>query len=131
MLHSVGADEVIDYTKKDFTKSGEIYDVIFDVVGRAPYSGCLKSLTKKGIYLNGNPTLSRIIRGFWTSIFSRKKVINGTASYRQDDFVFLREQIEAGKIKAVIDSRYTLEQMIEAHKYVESGQKKGNLVITF
>jgi len=122
---------MIDYTQDDFTKRGETYDVIFDVVGKAPYSGSLKTLTKRGIYLNGNPTLSKIIRGFWTSLFSRKKVVSSTASYKQMDLVFLREQIEAGKIKAVIDTRYPLEQMAKAHDYVESGQKKGNLVITF
>jgi NADPH:quinone reductase-like Zn-dependent oxidoreductase len=131
MLRSVGADEIIDYTQDDFTKLGETYDVIFDVVGKAPYSGSIKSLTKKGIYLNGNPSLSRIIRGLWTSIFSRKKVVSSTASYKEEDLVFLREQIESEKIKAVIDTHYPLEQMAEAHDYVESGQKKGNLVITF
>ncbi|MHA2270389.1 MAG: NAD(P)-dependent alcohol dehydrogenase [Candidatus Hodarchaeales archaeon] len=130
MLRSIGADHVIDYTQEDFTKSGETYDVIFDVVGKASYSGSIRSLTKKGIYLLGNPTLSRSVRGRWTSMRSGKKVIGGTASYKTEDLLFLKELIEAGKIKSVIDRRYPLEQMAEAHRYVETGEKAGNVVIT-
>ncbi|MFQ5976778.1 MAG: NAD(P)-dependent alcohol dehydrogenase [Candidatus Heimdallarchaeota archaeon] len=130
MLRSVGADQVIDYTQEDFTKSGESYDVIFDVVGKAPLSGCIKSLKKKGIYLLGNPTLSRMVRGRWASMRSSKRVIGGTASYKTEELIFLKELIEAEKIKSVIDRRYPLEQMTEAHRYVETGHKKGNVVIT-
>ena len=129
MLHSIGADQVIDYTREDFTKSGETYDAIFDVVGKGSYSGCIRSLKKKGIYLLGNPALSRSVRGRWTSMTSSKKVIGGTASYKTEDLIFLRELIEAGKIKSVIDRRYPLEQTAEAHRYVETGRKKGNVVI--
>jgi NADPH:quinone reductase-like Zn-dependent oxidoreductase len=130
MLHSIGADHVIDYTQEDFSKSGETYDVIFDVVGKGSYSGCIRSLKKKGIYLLGNPALSRSVRGRWTSMTSSKKVIGGTASYKTEDLIFLQELIEAGKIKSVIDRRYPLEQTAEAHRYVEKGYKKGNVVIT-
>ena len=130
MLRSIGADHVIDYTQEDFTKSGETYDVIFDVVGKGPFSGCLRSLKERGIYLVGNPTLSRRVRGRWASMTSSKKVIAGTASYKPENLMFLRELIEAGKIRTVIDRRYPLEQVVEAHRYVETGHKKGNVVIT-
>ncbi len=129
MLRSIGADQVIDYTQEDFTKSGETYNVIFDVVGKSSFAGCIRSLKKKGFYLIANPTLSSIVRGRWTSMTSSKKVIGGTASYKTEDLILLKELIEAGKIKSVIDRRYPLEQTIEAHRYVETGQKKGQVVI--
>jgi NADPH:quinone reductase-like Zn-dependent oxidoreductase len=130
MLHSIGADHVIDYTKDDFSKSCETYDVIFDIVGKASFSGSIRSLRENGFYLLGNPSLSRGVRGFWVSMRSSKKVISGTVSYKTEDLVFLKELIEAGKIKSVIDRRYPLEQIAEAHRYVEKGSKKGNLVIS-
>jgi len=130
MLRSIGADQVIDYTQEDFTKSGETYDVIFDVVGKSSFSGCIRSLKKKGFYLLANPGLSQMVRGRWTSMTSSKKVIFGAASPKTEDLIFLKELIEAGKIKSVIDRRYPLEQTVEAHRYVEKGHKKGNVVIT-
>jgi NADPH:quinone reductase-like Zn-dependent oxidoreductase len=130
MLRSIGADHVIDYTKEDFTKSGETYDVIFDVVGKSSFSRCVRSLKQNGRYLLANPRLFLMVRGLWTSLTSSKKVITGLASYKTEDLVFLKELIEAGKLKAVIDRRYPLEQAAEAHSYVETGHKKGNVVIT-
>ena len=130
MLRSIGADHVIDYTQEDFTKSGEIYDVIFDVVGKSAFSGSIRSLKQNGTYLISNPRLLHMIRGAWTSRRSGKQVIFGTASYKTEELLFLKELLEAGKIKTVIDRRYPLEQMAEAHRYVETGQKKGNVVIT-
>ncbi|MHA2294385.1 MAG: NAD(P)-dependent alcohol dehydrogenase [Candidatus Hodarchaeales archaeon] len=130
MLRSISADQVIDYTKEDFTKKGETYDVIFDVVGKGPFSGCMRSLKKKGFYLLANPSLSRIVRGRWISMTSSKQVIIGMAAYKAEDLLFLKELIEAGKLKTVIDRRYPLEETAEGHRYVETGQKKGNVVIT-
>jgi NADPH:quinone reductase-like Zn-dependent oxidoreductase len=130
MVKSLGVDKVVDYTKEDFSKSGEAYDIILDTVGKISFSGCVRSLKQKGIYLIGNPTLSRIVRGLWTSMTSSKKVKFGLAVGRKEDLIFLKELIEAGKIKSVIDRRYPLEQMAEAHRYVETGHKKGNVVIT-
>ncbi len=130
MLRSIGADKVIYYTQEDFTKSGETYDVIFDVVGKASFSGCIRSLKKKGIYLLANPRLSLYIRRLWTLMTSSKKVISGLTSYKTENLIFLKELIEAGKIKSVIDRHYPLEQIAEAHRYVETGQKTGNVVIT-
>src|SRR2546427_1669451 len=129
MLGSIGADHVIDYTKEDFTKNGETYNVIFDVIGSS-LSRCIKSLKENGIYLLGNPGLSQLIQRPWASKRSGKKVIGGTVSYRVEDLVFLKEFIEAGKLRSVIDRRYSLEQTAEAHRYVDTGQKTGNVVIT-
>lgn len=128
MLRSIGADRVIDYTRDDFTKNGETYDVIFDTIGKSSFSGCIRSLKENGFYLLGNPGLSQLVRKLLTS--SSKKVIGGTASYKSEDLVFLKELIEAGKIRSVIDRRYPLEQVAEAHSYVDTGQKAGNVVIT-
>ncbi len=130
MLRSIGADQVIDYTQEDFTKSGEVYDVIFDVVGMISFSRSERSITQNGTYLLANPLGSQMVRGPLTRMTSSKKVIMQTASPTTEDLIFLRELIEAGKIKSVIDRRYSLEQMAEAHRYVETGEKKGNVVIT-
>jgi NADPH:quinone reductase-like Zn-dependent oxidoreductase len=129
MLRSIGAAHVIDYTREDFTKNGETYDVIFDVPGKSSYSRSIKSLKQNGRYLLANPGLSHTLQGPWTSMRSGKKVIFGAASQKIEDLIFLRELIEAGQIKAVIDRRYSLEQIAEAHRYVETGHKKGNVVI--
>lgn len=129
MLRSIGAQHVIDYTREDFTGNGQTYDVILDVPGRSSFSGSLRSLKPNGRYLLANPGLSHMLLGPWTSMRSGKKVIFGAGSKRTEDLIFLRDLIETGKIKAVIDRRYSLEQIVEAHRYVETGQKKGNVVI--
>ena len=130
MLRSIGADHVIDFTQENFTKSGETYDVIFDVVGKSSFSGCVRSLKNEGFLLLGNSWMSRSVRGLWTSMRSSKKVISGIADYKTEQLVFLKDLIEEGKIKTVIDRRYPLEQTAEAHRYVETGNKVGNVVIT-
>ena len=128
MLRSIGADHVIDYTQEDFTKSGQTYDVILDAVGKSSFSGSLRSLKENGTYLNANPGLfSRVRR---TSKRSSKRVIPWTAGYTANNLLALKELIEAGTIKAIIDRRYPLERIAEAHRYVETGHKKGNVVIT-
>ena len=130
MLRSIGADHVIDYTQEDFTKNGETYDVIFDAVGKSSFSRSLRSLKQNGRYILANPRPSQMVRGLWTSMISSKKVIFEFASYKSEDLIFLKELIEAGKIKSVIDRRYPLEQVAEAHRYVDQGHKKGNVIIT-
>jgi NADPH:quinone reductase-like Zn-dependent oxidoreductase len=130
MLRSIGADRVIDYTQEDFTKSGETYDVILDVVGKSPFLGSIRSLAQNGRYLLANPKLSQMLRGPWISMTSSKKVIFGAASPTTEDLVFLKQLIEAGKIKTIIDRRYPLAQTADAHSYVETGHKAGNVVIT-
>jgi len=129
VLRSIGADQVIDYTKEDFTQSGATYDVIFDVVGKASYSGSMRSLIAGGRYLSANPTLSQMIRRRWTSTTSSKKAIIGGADATTEDLLFLKELIEAGAVKSIIDRCYPLEQTAEAHRYVETGQKKGHVVV--
>jgi len=131
LVKSLGADKVIDYSKEDFTKSGLIYDIIFDTTGKSPFLGCVKSLKQNGIYLRAvHMTLSPIVQGLWTSITSSKQVIGGVATERKENLVFLKELIEAGKIKPVIDRHYSLEEIAEAHRYVDKGHKKGNVAIT-
>jgi 2-desacetyl-2-hydroxyethyl bacteriochlorophyllide A dehydrogenase len=129
-LRSIGADHVIDYAQEDFTKNGETYDVIIDVVGKRLFSRRLKSLKGTGHYFLANPGLSHVVLGLWTSLTSKKKVIIGSASQTKEDLLLLKELIEAGKIKSVVDRRYSLEQIPEAHRYVETGRKIGNVVIT-
>ena len=130
VLRSIGADHVIDYTQEDFTRSGETYDVIIDVVGKSSFSGSIRALKPNGRYILGNPSLSGMIRGRWTPMTSEKKVIIAIASYKTEYYTFLKELIEAGKIKSIIDRCYPLEQIAEAHRYVDKGHKKGNVVIT-
>jgi NADPH:quinone reductase-like Zn-dependent oxidoreductase len=130
MLRSIGADHVIDYTQEDFTKSGQTYDVIFDTVGKSSFSGSLRSLKENGTYLNANPGLLGGVRRRWTSKRSNKRVIPWTAGYSANNLLALKELIEAGTIRAIIDRRFPLEQIAEAHRYVETGHKKGNVVIT-
>jgi NADPH:quinone reductase-like Zn-dependent oxidoreductase len=129
MLRSIGADRVVDYTQQDFTKSGETYDVIIDVIGKSNYSRCIRMLNPGGRYVIGTFTFLGLIRGIWTSMTSGKKVLSEMANYRIEDLSILNELIVAGKIKPIIDKHYPLEGIVEAHTYVEEGHKKGNVVI--
>jgi NADPH:quinone reductase-like Zn-dependent oxidoreductase len=130
VLLSIGADHVIDYTKEDFTKGGAAYDVVFDVVAKSSFSGSLRALKEGGCYLMTNPRLSQIIRGRWTSRAGFKRVVSRVPPETADDLVFLKGLIEAGTLKSVIDRRFPLEKIAEAHAYVEGGHKKGNVVVT-
>lgn len=133
MLRSLGADHVIDYTQADFTKSGETYDVIFDVVGKSSFSRSVRALKPNGRYLLGSAGLLQKVRGRWLSRGSNKQIISWaarTAGEYAEDFKFLKELIEVGKLQSVIDRCYPLEQIVEAHRYVDSGHKKGNVAIT-
>jgi NADPH:quinone reductase-like Zn-dependent oxidoreductase len=129
ILRSIGADYVIDYTQEDFTKKGKTFDVIFDVVRKSSFSGCIRLLNKNGAYLQANHGMLRRIRGSLTSMRSNKKIISGVVIDGTEDLNHLKKLIEEGKIKSVIDRQYSLEQIIDAHLYVETGQKKGNVVI--
>jgi NADPH:quinone reductase-like Zn-dependent oxidoreductase len=130
LVKSFGADKVIDYTKEDFTQNGEIYDLIFDAVNTISVARTLKSLTKNGIMILSAAGMPEMLQGFWISMTSKKKVITGVISHKAADIIFLKELIETGKFKPVIDRTYPLEQITEAHAYVEKGHKKGNVVIT-
>ena len=129
MMRSLGADHVIDYTQEDFTKSGETYDVIYDIIGKSSFTGSVRSLKQNGRYLLGNPGLSHMLRGRLNPMRSGQKVIFRTESQGTEDLFFLKELVEARQIRTIIDRRYPLEQIAEAHRYVETGQKKGNVVI--
>ncbi len=129
MLLSIGADHIVDYKKEDFSRSGKTYDVILDMTGKISFSACIRSLNKKGSLLLANPSLSHMIRGAWTSKTGSKKIITGGMSEKDDGLILLRELIETGKIRSVIDRRYPLEKMVEAHRYVDEGHKKGNVAI--
>lgn len=129
MLRAIGAGRVIDYTQEDFTKRSEKYDVLFDVVGTGSYSRMIRSLSPHGTYLMVNPRLSGMLRGTWASRTGGRQVIFANAGRSPEDLVFLKELIEAGEIKVVVDRTYPLEQAAEAHRYVETGRKKGNVVL--
>jgi NADPH:quinone reductase-like Zn-dependent oxidoreductase len=135
LVKSLGADKVIDYTKEDFANCGQIYDIIFDAVSKSSFSRCKGVLTQKGIYLSAVPTLAVLLQMLWTSKIGSKKIKFSATGLRPisermnllKEFV---ELIETEKIKSVIDRRYPMEQIAEAHRYVEKGHKKGNVVIT-
>jgi NADPH:quinone reductase-like Zn-dependent oxidoreductase len=129
-VESLGADKVIDYTKGDFTQSGETYDLIFDILGKSSFSRCKGSLTQNGRYLLASFKMDKLLQMLRTSIVGSKKVICAMASEKPEDLVFLRELAEAGRIKTIIDRSYPLEQAAKAHEYVEQGQKRGSVVIT-
>ena len=129
LVQSLGADKVIDYTKENFIKNDEKYDVIFEAVGKALYSDCIKSLKKRGILLHAVATPGVSLKMFWTSLTTRKKTVGGELKLKSEDLTYLKELIEADKIKPVIDRYYSFEQMVEAHRYVDKGHKKGNVVI--
>jgi 2-desacetyl-2-hydroxyethyl bacteriochlorophyllide A dehydrogenase len=130
LVKSLGADKVIDYKQEDFTKNGEIYDIIFDTVGKSSVLRSKRSLKKDGFYIFATFSLPKLFQMLWLNMTSKKKAIIGLLDENAEDLITLKELIEAGKIKSVIDRQYPLEQASEAHEYVESGQKKGQVAIT-
>ena len=130
LVKSIGADKVIDYTKEDFSKNSEIYDVIFDAVGKSSISDCMESLQKEGVYLQAVATPATSLRMQWTSITNSRTLIGGTAVPKTENLNILKELVETGNIKPVVDRTYPIEKIIEAHRYVDKGHKKGNVVIT-
>jgi NADPH:quinone reductase-like Zn-dependent oxidoreductase len=135
LVKSLGADQVVDYTREDFSKAGRVYDVVFDTVGKSGFSRSLKSLKRGGFYVlvGGSGRLSSILavilRGIWVSLTGTAKVVSGVAHAAAGDQSFLRELLEAGKLRTVIDRRYSLDEIAEAHRHAEAGHKKGHVVI--
>lgn len=129
MLSQIGADHVIDYTAEDFTRNGKRYDVIFDVIGKGYPAHNVPSLAQHGRYLQANVGLGLMLRGLWTSKTSDKTVSTAVASNPPEDFRYLIELVQAGDLRVVIDRTMPLEEMVEAHRYVEAGHKQGNLII--
>ena len=135
LVKSLGAQKVIDYNREDFTRTGRTYDIIFDTVGKSSFSRCKRALKQKGVYLSTVLTLSILLQLLWTSKMGGKKALIAFTGLRSSnektaDLIFLKELIETGLIKSVIDRRYALEDIVEAHRYVEGGRKRGNVVIT-
>jgi NADPH:quinone reductase-like Zn-dependent oxidoreductase len=129
-VKSLGADMVIDYTREDFTQSGETYDLIFDVLGKSSFAQCKRSLKQNGCYLLASFKMKQIFLMLWTSIFGNRKVMCVVTPEKIENLISIKELMEAGKLKSIIDKRFPLEQTAEAHRYVEQGHKKGNIVIT-
>ena len=130
MLRRIGADHFFDYTKEDFTKSGQTYDVIFNMVARSSYSRCVNSLNPQGRYLIGNPRISDMLRSILTSKFTDKTAIFVFAGEKEEELLALKEMIEASKIKSIVDKIYPPEQAVEAHRRVETEQRLGIVVIS-
>jgi NADPH:quinone reductase-like Zn-dependent oxidoreductase len=129
MLRRIGADRVIDYAKEDFTRSPETYDVIFDVVRNTPSGRMVRLLTDNGRLLMANPGFLQIVRARWASRRTKKRVSFAASGPTSEDLAYLRGLIEAGRLHPVVDRRFPLDQMMEAHRYAESGQKLGNVVV--
>ena len=130
MLRRIGADHFLDYTKEDFTKSGQTYDVIFSMVAKSSYSECVKVLNRNGRYLMANPRISDMLKSFLTSKFTDKKAIFVFAGEKEEELLALKEMIEDGKIKSIVDKIYSFEQAAEAHLRVETEQRLGTVVIS-
>ncbi len=130
LVKSLGADHVIDYTREDFTKNGLTYDIIFDTVGKSSLAGSVSSLKGGGTYLQAVAGPAELIKMKWAAMRSDKTLIGGTANPSTEALTTVKELVEAGRLKPVIDRCYPLAQMVEAHRYVDQGHKKGNVVIT-
>lgn len=129
-VRSLGAEHVIDYTREDFTKNGQTYDLIFDIMNKSSFAQCKNSLNENGRYLLASFKMKQVFQMLWTSTFGRKKVICALSAEKIEDLLFIKELVEAGKIKSIIDKRFPLEQTAEAHRYMETGDKKAKIVIT-
>lgn len=131
MVRSLGADSVLDYSANDFSLTENSYDVIFDTVGKSDFNACLKALKEDGRYLIGSSTSPLpALRGLWVGMRSQKKVITGTAEATSENLAFMAGLLEQGNLQVVIDRSYPLNAIVEAHRYVEQGHKRGNVVIT-
>lgn len=134
LVKSLGANKIIDYTKEEFSNTGEKYDIIFDTVGKSSFNQCKNSLKENGIYLTTVIGLQILLQMFLTSKAKKKAVVAFTglrqSKEKTKDLVFIKELIEAGKIKPVIDKYYSFDQFFDAHSYVDKGHKKGNVVVS-
>jgi NADPH:quinone reductase-like Zn-dependent oxidoreductase len=129
-VKALGADKVIDYTREDFTKNGETYDLIFDILGKGSFARFRDSLKQNGVYLLASFKMKQIFQMLWTSMGSGKKVICALSSENSEDLLFVKKLVEEGKIKSIIDKCYPLEQAAEAHRYLENGSRTGSVIIT-
>jgi len=130
LVKAIGADRVLDYTKDDFLKNGETYDVVIETVDKLPYSDCIKRLKKNGVLILSAAGFAKMFRGVVTSITGKRKVVSGVTNEKAEDIKFIKELIEKGQYKPVVDRVYPWEQIVKAHRYVEKGHKKGNVAVT-
>jgi NADPH:quinone reductase-like Zn-dependent oxidoreductase len=130
LIKSLGADKIVDYTKEDFCGTGDTYDIIFDTVGKSSFARCRKALKSTGKYVVTLMTFKVILQSILTKPGNKKKVIFAMSLNKTEGLNFIRQLIEEGRLKTIIDRQYSLEEMKEAHAYVEKGHKKGNIAIT-
>lgn len=130
MLASIGASHVIDYTREDFSQNGVLYDAVIDFAGKSPFTRSLRSIREGGYYVHGNGSAWTMVRRIWASRLSGRNVRIALTAYRQENLDYLCALLADGKIKPVIDRQYALDEVVEAHRYVESGRKAGNVVLT-
>jgi len=129
-VKALGADHVIDYRAEDFTKNGETYDVIYDILGKSTFSRCKGSMAENGVYLNASFKTGKVLQMFRTKLIGKKKVICAFASEKHEVMSHIRDLVEAGKLRAIMDRTFTMEEASEAHRYIEGDRKKGNIAIT-
>lgn len=129
-VEALGADHVIDYTQEDFTRNGQTYDLIFDILGRSSFATCKGPLSEDGVYLLASFKMLAVLQMLWTARAGRQKVICAMSSEKRDDLITINEMVEAGILTSIVDRCYPLDQAAEAHRYVEEGRKQGNVVIT-
>jgi NADPH:quinone reductase-like Zn-dependent oxidoreductase len=131
LVQSLGAERVFDYARENFADDGERYDVVYDAVGKSDFTSCLRVLSPRGVYVRAvHMTPGPMLRGLWTGLTSKQRVLGGVASERLDDLQFLCDLAASGRLRAVIDRSYRFEQIVEAHRHVDSGRKRGEVVMT-
>jgi NADPH:quinone reductase-like Zn-dependent oxidoreductase len=131
VLRDIGADTAIDYTEEDFAERGDVYDVAIDLVGKSDFWRTIGCIKPGGYYVHGNASTATMARRLWAPLVSGRKVRIALTSYRREDLLYLARLLEARRIKPVIDRQFSLEEIVEAHRYVDSGKKTGNVVISF
>jgi NADPH:quinone reductase-like Zn-dependent oxidoreductase len=132
LVRSLGADKAVDYTKEDFSRAGPVYDIVFDAVGKSGYGRSVRALKRGGVYVRvAGSLLASMLRGPWTSLTSGRRVVAGLSTPAAEDVSLLKTLVEGGRLKTVIDRRYALQDIATAHRYVEAGHKRGNVIIIF
>lgn len=130
LVASLGADDVVDYTQEDFTSRGHTYDIVFDTVGASSFAACRPSLAPRGVFLPTVITFRNVMQSLWSRWFGAQRVVGGMSVEKNEALVFIRERLEANELRVVIDRSYPLEQVVDAHRHVDTGHKRGNVVIT-
>lgn len=130
LVKSLGADHIVDYTRKDFSEQGRRYDVFFDTIGKSSFVKAMRVTREGGVYIQANPSVADMLRGRFAARRQNKRAILSFAGDSNDDLAYLADLVEAGTLKPVVDRTYPLEEAVEAHRYAEDGHKAGNIVLT-